>query len=196
MNILLVTALLISTTIRNPPEQHYRVLTAKYHATQSLGEAMERVYSLESDSVERFPPSTLDQIYIAALSWRILTGEEIIPAARKGRSTRHKAPLSISIGSIDGNDQRAVVLVTKEFDGTYKRTWNRASRVRSTATFRHTWMNSGSKWLLMTSVPVKASMSIDGKAFTPDRKYFDPDTSFRAATPFDPTGRRDGIPPP
>src|SRR5438046_1651213 len=83
---------------------------AKAHARPSVVEARRRVYSLESVSVERFPPSTLDHIYIAALSCRILTVEEAIPSARKGSSPRQKAPLSISVGSIDGNDQRATVL--------------------------------------------------------------------------------------
>ena len=187
-------AFLIVATAAIAIPQKNRAMSAKTTQRPSLGEAMERVYAGEIESVIAEPPGSLEEIQQAALSWRFRYDDA--PVKRGARRSRplDSGPLTITIDRHTANESRATAIVTKKFDGPFYRRWNKPGRVRSTATFRHMWMNDGSRWLLMTSEPLKASMTVDGKAFTPDKKIWNPNTSFRAPTPFDPTGREPGLP--
>ena len=187
-------ALLIVACAAMAIPQKNRALSARTNQRPSLGEAMERVYAGEIDSVLADPPASLEEIQRAALSWRFSYDDA--PAKRRGKrnAALDPGPLTITIDKHTANDSRATVMVTKKFDGTFHRRWNKPSRVRSTATFRHTWMNDGSRWLLMTNEPIRASMTVDGKAFTPEKKVWNPNDSFRASTPLNPTGREPGLP--
>ena len=179
----LVTASLAAGAL--VPQQR-RVLTAR-SADASLGEAVERAYSREVTMAQEEPPYSLEEIQEAALSWRIMSTRRV--PKRAARVSRNEGPLDVAIDKMDANGQRATVTVTKRFSGVFYRRPAKASRVRATAHFRHLWMKSGSEWLLMTSTLTKAQMSIDGQAFSPDRKYFNPNNAFRGPTPFNPTGR-------
>ena len=187
-------ALLIVTGSAFAVPQRERAMSARTAQRPSLGEAMERVYAGEIESVIADPPASIEEIQQAALSWRFRYDDA--PSKRGAKRSRplDSGPLTITIDRHTANESRATAIVTKKYDGTLYRRWNKPSRVRSTATFRHTWMNDGSRWLLMTIEPLKASMTVDGKAFTPDKKHWNPNSSFRAPTPFDPSGREPGLP--
>jgi hypothetical protein len=155
---------------------------------------MERVYAGEIESVISHPPVTLDETLYAALSWRYLSEDRPAPKRGKRPVKLDSGPLTITIDKSTAANGKATVQVTKKYNGDYYRRYNKGSRVKSTASFRHTWMNDGSRWLLMTIEPLKADVTVDGKAFTPDKKHWNPNTSFRAPTPLDPTGRESGLP--
>ncbi len=195
MRTMWVVALLMVACAGAAIPQKNRAMSARTNQRPSLGEAMERVYAGEIESVLADPPASLEEIQRVALSWRFLYDD----APQRRRTKKRMAaldsgPLTITIDKHTANDSRATAMVTKKFDGTFHRRWNKPSRVRSTATFRHTWMNDGSRWLLMTIEPIRASMTVDGKAFTPEKKVWNPNNSFRAPTPFDPSGREPGLP--
>ena len=192
MKALWAVALLIGVAGVAAPQQK-RTLTAR-SVRASLGEAMERVYSREISLVQENRPGTLDEVCRAALSWRVLDPDLPPPPKGKKPARLDNGPLAVTIDRLDSNDSEATAVVTKRYDDVFYRRPDKSSRVQSSATFRQKWINNGSAWLLMTTVPVKAFMKIDGKAFTPDKKFWNPNSSFRAGTPLDPTGRGESGP--
>ena len=169
-----------------------RVLTARGDQA-SLGEALERAYSRESSYAKENPPHTLGDVHQVALDWRVLSTKPF-PVRRKKGAAIGDGPLIITIQKLDSEEQRAIATVIKRYEETFYYRPNKPGKVKSEAVFRHVWMNAGSEWLLMTSVLDKTFMKIDGRAFTPDRKLFNPNNSFRAGTPLNPTGREPAFP--
>ena len=184
--VLLIAPSLMPSAAQNP------VMTAKV-SRASLGEALERAYSRESTYAQENPPHTLGDVHQIALDWRVLSGKPF-PARRKRGASIADGPLTITIQKMDSDDQRAVATVIKRYEETFYYRPNKPSTVKSEATFKHVWMNAGAEWLIMTSTLEKAYMKMDGKAFTPDRKLFNPNNSFRAPTPLNPIGPRDDTP--
>ena len=77
--------------------QKNRAMSAKTTQRPSLGEAMERVYAGEIESVIAEPPGSLEEIQQAALSWRFRYDDA--PVKRGARRSRplDSGPLTITI---------------------------------------------------------------------------------------------------
>lgn len=154
-------------------------------AQQSVERSIESQYGVYVKRLKESPPRSLVDLYHTLLSWLPLTrqvaiaGKPVSSPARSPFESRTGAIISVRVDSITVTGGRATVLVTKRVGGAFREDGQyRHGEALGVVHSKHVWRDTGDGWRLMADIPLEGSLNVDGVAFGPPRKTFDPNTAF------------------